>query len=106
MIGDLSLLPEEQRRLVEEELDKLYYVPTVTAIRSAKMKMGLMELRVTTDAGEKTFRVPDPNKNIRYLTPDLDRRVQLTDCDGNRYLIPDTEALDRKSLARIETYLV
>lgn len=106
MIRDLQDFPEDQRALIREELALLYYTPTVTAIRSAKMKMGLMELEVLTDAGTKTFRIPDPNKNIRYLTPGLDRRVLLTDCDGNRYLIPDTEALDKKSLSKIETYLV
>lgn len=106
MIADLAELPEEQRALVAAELEKIYYIPTVIAIRSAKMKMGFMEFEVVTEAGPKFFRMRDPNKNIRFLTPATDRRVQLTDCDGNRYLIPDTLKLDKKSLSKIDTYLV
>ncbi len=106
MIRDLNALSEEQRRLVEKELDTLYYTPAVHSIRSVKMKMGFMEFEVVTDAGPKSFRMRDPSRNIRWLTPALDRRVQLTDCDGNRYLIKDTEQLDRKSLSKIDTYLV
>ncbi len=106
MIADLQQLPEEQRAAVEGELEKLYYIPTVTAIKSAKMKMGFMEFEIMTEQGPVFFRMRDPNRNIRYITPSLDRRVQLTDCDGNRYLIPDTEKLDKKSLSKIDTYLV
>ncbi len=106
MIADLNALPPEQKEAVEAELDKLYYIPVITSIRSAKMKMGFMEFEVVTKDGPLFFRMRDPNRNIRYITPTLDRRVQLTDCDGNRYLIPDTETLDKKSLSKIDTYLV
>lgn len=106
MIADLAPLPEEQKALIRQELSRLYFMPTVTAIRSAKMKMGFMEFEVDTDLGPRSFRMRDPSRNIRWLTPALDRRVQLTDCDGNRYLIPDAMALDKKSRNKIDTYLV
>ncbi len=106
MIADLKALPEDQRAPVLAELEKIYYIPTVLAIKSAKMKMGFMEFEILTEDGPVFFRMRDPNRNIRYITPALDRRVQLTDCDGNRYLIPDTEKMDKKSLSKIDTYLV
>ena len=34
-----------------------------------------------------------------------EKRVIITDIDGNRYDIPDVSALDKKSFRRIELYL-
>lgn len=106
MISDLSSFSSEQRALVERELETLYYMPQVLSIRSARMKMGYMEFQIVTELGPKFFRMRDPSRNIRWLSHGTDGRVQLIDCDGNRYLIPDVSALDRKSLSMIDTYLV
>lgn len=105
MLRDLNELPREQQTPVREELERLYYIPEILRIFSAKMRMGFMEFDVETAAGRKCFRMRDPSRNIRFLTPG-DHRVQLTDTEGNRYLIPDPNRLDRKSRRAIELYLV
>lgn len=106
MIEDLNVFPAEQQALLREELALLYYTPVIRSIRSAKSGMGFMNFDVDTDAGRRTFRMRDPSRNIRYLTPDRDRRVLLTDTEGNRYMIEDAAALDRKSRRKIDTYLL
>lgn len=106
MIRDLNELPEDQQKLIRDELELRYAVPIVKTILKAKNAMGFMNMEVITDRGNAAFRMRDLTKNLRYLTPELDRRVLLTDTEGNRYLIPDADALDRKSRKKIETYLI
>jgi hypothetical protein len=75
-------------------------------IKSVKDKMGYvyMELRVTGrgETFEKNCAVKDVNKNIRMLDDD---RLIIFDVDGNRYIVPSLEALDKKSIKRLEPYL-
>ena len=106
MITDLADLPEEQRECVRKELELRYQTPIVKSILRAKNAMGFMNMEVVTDMGKVSFRMRDLSRNLRYLTPDYDRRVLLTDTEGNRYLIPDVALLDRKSRKKIDTYLI
>lgn len=106
IIRRVSDFPEEQRELICSELSKLYYRPEIKKILSAKNKMGFLYMTVETSAGTKEFALRDPSRNIRYIDASHNSSVQITDVDGNRYLVEAFEKLDPKSAKKIEVYLV
>lgn len=94
-------LEAESRRLVQAELEQRYLHSRVIRIISLAEYGGLHACVLETDRGlrEVTFR--DVRDNVIYIGSS---RMLLTDAEGNRYDIPDTGALDRRSrllLARI-----
>jgi len=63
-----------------------------------------MELTVkgTGEPYEKNCAVNDVNRNIRMIDSN---RLLIFDVDGNRYIINNLAALDKKSLSRLEPYM-
>jgi len=106
IVLNIADFPEKQRELVISELAKLYYRPRIVKILSKKDKMGFIYMEVETTSGLKEFALRDPTRNIRYMDAASSAAVQITDVDGNRYLIEDFTALDAKSAKKIEAYLV
>ncbi len=106
IIKDLRQLSDEQRTIVDQELNKLYYSPAITRILSAKDSMGYMYFEVETNVGKRDFAVRDASKNIKFIDPMLRNAVQINDVDGNRYLIEDYAKLDSSSSKKIEAFLL
>jgi hypothetical protein len=106
IIRSLSDFAGEQLQTVLEELDRRYYCPEVYEIKSIKDKLGYvyMEMVIGSKDGrtEKTCAVKDVNRNIRMLK---NEKLIIFDVDGNRYIVPSLEGLDKKSLKRLEPYL-
>ena len=106
IIRDIAGLSAPQIAIVEDELSKRYYCPRVYEIKSVKDKMGYvyMELVIGTDTEkyDKNCAVKDVNRNIRMID---DNRLLIFDVDGNRYMVSDVSALDKKSLGRLEPYM-
>lgn len=98
LIVDPSLLDPESRQILEEELEKRYFVPVVERVISVKEEFGTVYWRVETDRGEKEFIVRNLRDNIQELSS---TRLLITDVDGNRFEIPDINRLDAKSLGII-----
>ncbi|MDR2570818.1 MAG: DUF1854 domain-containing protein [Oscillospiraceae bacterium] len=107
VIRSLSELSTEQLRIVSDELDKRYYCPNVIEIKSVKDKMGYVYIELILlgqgEEFEKNCAVKDVNKNIRLID---DNRLIIIDVDGNRYLVESLNELDKKSLKRLEPYLL
>lgn len=106
IIKKLDDFSDEQRIIINSELDKLYYSPTITRIVSAKDRMGYMYFEVETTAGKREFAVRDASKNIKFIDPDSRTSVQIRDVDGNRYIIDDFMKLDASSSKKIEAFLL
>ena len=106
IIRSLTDFAGEQLQIVLEELDRRYYCPDVFEFKSIKDKLGYvyMEMVIGGKDGktEKTCAVKDVNRNIRMLKGD---KLIIFDVDGNRYIVPSLEGLDKKSLKRLEPYL-
>lgn len=102
MISDLAVFPQETADLMRRELERKYYAPVLTSIRSVKDKYGYAYCTATTAEGEITFTLKDAARS--FLKVDKNR-VVITDVDGNRYDIPDLSALDKNSYKKIELYL-
>jgi hypothetical protein len=98
LLHDPSLLDPDSRKVVEEELEKRYFVPIVERVLSIKEEFGTIYWTVETDRGEKEIIVRNLRDNLQELSAS---RVIITDVDGNRYEFPDVSKLDGKSQSAI-----
>jgi hypothetical protein len=94
MLYDPALLDPASRRLVEEELERRYFVPVVERVQSVKEEFGTVYWKVETDKGEKEIVVRNLRDNLQELSS---TRLIITDVDGNRFEFPDIAKLDGKS---------
>ncbi|MBQ2735148.1 MAG: DUF1854 domain-containing protein [Clostridia bacterium] len=92
----------EMRELLVNELNRRYYSPVIEAILQVKERYGFSYWKVRTQEGTVSFTLHDTFRSI--VRADGNRLI-LLDVDGNRFEIPNAEALDRKSYKKIELYL-
>ena len=98
LLNDPGLLEVDSRRVVDEELEKRYFVPVVERVVSVKEEFGTVYWIVDTDRGEKEIIARNLRDNLMELASS---RVILTDVYGNRFEFPDLNRLDGKSQAII-----
>ena len=88
------------------ELEEAYYCPVIQRILSVKTQRGISYWQVQCDFGETTFSLRDVYVDMRKIEgPNGELRLLITDVYGNRYEIPNANALDRQSYRRIELFL-
>ncbi len=105
-IRSLDDFDKAERLLLTTELETKYYTPVIKKILSLKEHYGFSYWKTVCDFGEKTFTLQDTYRSIIKATnADGTERIFILDVDGNRYVIPDVEALDRQSYKKIELYL-
>ena len=97
-----SELAPESLKILQEELDKRYFTPTIQKIYRVKEHFGIHEWEVETERGRVTFSVRGLNQNIKQVPP---ARLFVTDVQGNRYDIPDYRELDAQSYLQIQRHL-
>lgn len=102
MIRRLEIFDEATKKLINEELELRYFTPVITKITSQKEKFGYSYWEAETTAGKVSFVLNNPFSNIRVLE---DKRIYISDMDGNSFMIPDPTKLDRASYRRIEIYI-
>lgn len=102
IIKATSLFAKACEDLLRTELSRRYYAPIIDKIMGVKERYGFSYWRVHTAEGNVNFTLHDTYRSIIRATGG---RVVLLDVNGNRFEIPDVEALDRKSYKKIELYL-
>ena len=102
IIRRVSDFEGEANTLLTDELSRRYYSPVIESILHVKERYGFSYWKVRTGEGEVSFTLHDTYRSIIHAG---ENRVILLDVDGNRFEIPDVEALDRKSYKKIELYL-
>lgn len=102
MIRRLSDFDAETVALINEELNRRYFSPTILKIRSIKEKFGYTYWDAQTTSGNVTFILDNPFSNIRMLE---DGRIFISDMDGNNFQIENPKKLDAASYKKIEIYL-
>jgi len=95
-------LDPDSQRLIETELQRRYLHPKVIAILSVRDYSGVQVCIFDTDRGKREVTLRDVRDNVVYLEGS---RLLITDAEGNRYDIEDTEQLDPESLARLARIL-
>lgn len=88
------------------ELEETYYCPIIRRILSVKTQRGISYWQVECDFGETSFSLHDVYADMRKIDgSNGELRLLITDVYGNRYEIPNANALDRQSYRRIELFL-
>ena len=99
---DLHELSRGDLALVREELDRRYLVPEIGTILSCRQRFDMVQWTADTDRGRVSFLT----RNLReQVQRPLGRHLILTDVEGNRYDIPDFEALDPASRRLLEQHV-
>jgi len=102
LLAEPKRLDRDSRRLVFAEADLAYFMPHITRILDVQESTGLARWEVETDRGVSTFDVVSRSESVWWMGRS---RVVLRDAHGNRYLIEDLEALDRRSKVLADLYL-
>jgi hypothetical protein len=97
-----EMLTPESWAAVQAELRRRYLTSTVTAITGARVEYGATYWHAVTDRGERDFVTQSLQENAQWLSPE---HLLLIDVDGNRFEIPNVEALDARSRAFITAIL-
>lgn len=88
--------------LICKQLEIRYFMPVIQKINSIKENAGYIHFKVTTNHGELNFSLQSNGNHFTYLS---NRRILITDMEGNRYEIPDTKKLTAKELKKLDLYL-
>ena len=107
ILREVKTLPQEQRTIVETELENRYYSPQVIDVLSVKDKLGYvyMEMKLKNMQGriyDKSCAIKDVSRNIRTLP---NNSVLIFDVDGNRYTIPQIKEMNKQSQKKLDAYL-
>ena len=101
LIRRLSDRTEEEQTILRRALALRYFMPKITRVLKVNDRFGFSYFKVETTSGKLEFSVRDPYKSIFVLG----RRMIITDADGNRFEIPDVDALEKQDRRKIEQYL-
>ncbi|MEI6807968.1 MAG: DUF1854 domain-containing protein [bacterium] len=102
ILKSLEQLADNDRKLVEEDLDRRYFMPAIERITGVIERFGTVEWQVDTDRGKYRLTTRDMRDNVLRLGGG---RYIIQDVDDNRYEIADAARLDRTSLARLLRHL-
>lgn len=102
LVVDPKRMDRESRNLLLDQADQAYFMPRITRIVRVEERMGIARWYVETDRGSSMFEVVSRSESVWYVGPN---RVVIRDADGNRYLIEDLTALDRRSRRLAELYM-
>ena len=102
IITDTRGMDGASSRILAEELEKAYFMPTVMDIFAIDEKMGVESWDVQTSKGPRIFQVHAPRRNIRKLSP---TRLIIRDVDSNRYEIRNWTNLPQPAQGLIARHL-
>ena len=114
IIDEYSNLDDQSREVVQEELEKAYFMPRIQRILSVREQRTIVTFEVETDRGYRTFQLPHggfghhhrggghSGQQLRVLPGG---RILVQDVDANRYDIPSLADLDDQSQALLDEFL-
>jgi hypothetical protein len=99
VLKSLDELDNESRKLVEHELDRRYFTPEILQLRALKQEGGMWTFDVVTSRGATQFFVRNWRDSSHEVSPG---RFVIQSVDGQRFEVPNFDALDTRSQALIE----
>lgn len=96
MLRSLRDVEGMARQLVQQEIDKRYFIPKVQRIIEAKKEFGTIYWDVETDRGPRKFVMRGLRDSVHEIEPG---RYLINDVEGNRLEVPQLDNLDSRSLA-------
>lgn len=102
VIYDPHQLDAESRRVLDQILDRRYFVPIIQRVKWLKEEYSVVYWSVETNLGPRDFAC----RGLRDAVTELEeRRLIITDVDGNRFEIPDYDELSRAAQALLDRVL-
>ncbi len=92
VIYDPRKLDEDSRTLLDEMLERRYFIPVIERVRSVREEYAVVYWSVETNLGRRDFVCRGLRDSVNELS---DGRLLITDVDGNRFEIPDYTVLSR-----------
>ncbi|MEW6750232.1 MAG: DUF1854 domain-containing protein [Candidatus Latescibacterota bacterium] len=92
MLESMADLDPPSRRVLQEELDKVYFRPAVTRVLWITEEHGVLRGELETTSGTRLVEIRGWRENVRMLSG---HRTIIEDVDGNRYLVRDWRALSQ-----------
>lgn len=102
LVPSLDDLTPQSRAAAEEALRRRYLTARITAVAGMKQEFGVTYWHVDTDRGPRDFVVQSLSESCQWLS---ERHLLFVDVDGNRFEIPDRDALDAASRAHLDAVL-
>lgn len=102
LIQDIAEFDEKTAALLEKFLEVRYFAPRITKLLNIKDEFGYTFWDVNTDQGDCRFVV---RKDSRSIMHSPGGEVLVVDVDGDRFVVPDLEALSDKEMKLIELYI-
>lgn len=102
IIKNLADFDGEDRAIIDEALHRKYFCPEIKKINKLEEQFGYSLWEIETDVGTLEISLKDTFGSIIRIS---DTYLVIVDVSGNRYILPDVSALDRKSYRKIELYL-
>ncbi|MFW5991965.1 MAG: DUF1854 domain-containing protein [Halanaerobiaceae bacterium] len=94
MLKDMNELNDEAKSVLEDILERIYFMPKIIEIHNIEEEYGVTRWDVVTEKGPRSFDIRSRRRDVR---PFGKKRIIIHDVDGNRYEIPDYTELDKKS---------
>jgi len=79
VVYDIQKMDSQSRKIAEEELEMMYFVPKITRINRIKSERGSYKWMVETDRGDREFDIRH-REDIRIIESN---RIIVKDVDGN-----------------------
>ena len=92
MVEDVQRLDAASRQVLEDELEKVYFLPIIVAIDNIDEQFGIVEADVETSSGPRHIEIRQIRRNIRLLS---NNRALIEDAEGNRYELRERHRLPR-----------
>jgi hypothetical protein len=87
-------LSAENQNVIDEDLQRRYFIPSVKRIVSAKERFGTVDWIIESDRGLCQFTTQNLRENVQRPAAG---RIILNDVDGNRYDIRNVDELSGES---------
>jgi hypothetical protein len=101
LLEHVARLEPASRAVLEEELERRYFVPEIRRIHRLRSRHGVLTLDTTTDRGPRQLEVASRDD----LRTQPDGQVLIKDADGNRYRVRNYHLLDPHSRKLLEPQL-
>jgi hypothetical protein len=98
IVNEPDELDEGTRKLLISELERRVLTAQITEIIEAQTEFGVTYWLTETSRGRKEFVTQSLQENALWLAP---HQLLLIDVNGNRFEIPDTQALDPESQKKL-----
>ncbi len=102
IIESLKDLEKDQAQMLEEQLRLRYFMPVIKKVISVKDEYGYAYFDVITNFGACRFTTHVGSDAFVSLT---EGRIMITDLDGNRYEIPDINALSVAEKKKLDLFI-